>query len=308
MLLDQYSRALDEGGAEGFNRSIRYWEPAYRDSAIVADAMLGTREHDLSEYVEHTGTFAEALDRNPRQLKALITDFNTTAARLRQRAGQPAQRDRRAAADAARRAARARRAQRRVPAAARLRARADAGRPLVRARDRRVDPVRAPAAPPGLRGGAARPGGRPAPDRPRAGQAQPRQRRAGAREPPAGELLERGPPAVVAGQGGGQAVPGAGPGLPGGAQAAARPRRREPLGRRERPVVPRPDGRRHEPRGDRARHLRHHALSAPRRQPAEADEPPAAQRRRAVRDAGDAGPALEAVRPAEAVAGEHHER
>jgi phospholipid/cholesterol/gamma-HCH transport system substrate-binding protein len=80
ILLDQYSRGLAGGGAEGFNRSIEYWEPAYRDSAIVSDAMLGTQEHDLSGYIEGGGAFAEALDRNPAQLKSLITDFNTTAA------------------------------------------------------------------------------------------------------------------------------------------------------------------------------------------------------------------------------------
>jgi virulence factor Mce-like protein len=78
-LLDQYSRALEQGGARGFNRSIPYWKPAYRDTAIVNDAMLGRAEHDLSGYVEHAGTVMEALDRNSNQLKNLITDFNTTA-------------------------------------------------------------------------------------------------------------------------------------------------------------------------------------------------------------------------------------
>jgi phospholipid/cholesterol/gamma-HCH transport system substrate-binding protein len=78
-LLNQYSRALEQGGAKGFNRSIPYWEPAYRDTAIVNDAMLGRAEHDLSGYVEHAGTVMEALDRNSNQLKNLITDFNTTA-------------------------------------------------------------------------------------------------------------------------------------------------------------------------------------------------------------------------------------
>jgi virulence factor Mce-like protein len=78
-LLDEYSRSLADGGAKGFNESIPYWEPAYRDTAIVNDAMLGRAEHDLSGYVEHAGTVAAALDRNRNQLKNLITDFNTTA-------------------------------------------------------------------------------------------------------------------------------------------------------------------------------------------------------------------------------------
>jgi phospholipid/cholesterol/gamma-HCH transport system substrate-binding protein len=79
-LLDEYSRALAGGGAKGFNESIPYWESAYRDTAIVNDAMLGRAEHDLSGYVEHAGTVMEALDRNANQLKNLITDFHTTAA------------------------------------------------------------------------------------------------------------------------------------------------------------------------------------------------------------------------------------
>jgi phospholipid/cholesterol/gamma-HCH transport system substrate-binding protein len=79
-LLDQYSRALAGGGAEGFNRSIPHWEPAYRGTAIVNEAMLGRAEHDLSGYVEGAGATAAALDRNATQLKSLITDFNTTAA------------------------------------------------------------------------------------------------------------------------------------------------------------------------------------------------------------------------------------
>ena len=78
-LLAEYSSALEGKGARGFNRSIEYWKPAYRDSALVADATLGILEHDLSKYVEHAGTVAAALDRNPEQLKSLITDFYATA-------------------------------------------------------------------------------------------------------------------------------------------------------------------------------------------------------------------------------------
>ena len=78
-LLDEYGNALDKGGAEAFNRSIPYWKPAYRDTAIVNDAMLGRAEHDLSNYVKNAGATAAALDRHPAQLKSLITDFNVTA-------------------------------------------------------------------------------------------------------------------------------------------------------------------------------------------------------------------------------------
>ena len=78
-LLREYGTALGEDGARGFNRSIRWWKPAYRDSAIVSEAMLGESGHDLSGYVKHAGAGAAALDRDRRALKDLVTDFSVTA-------------------------------------------------------------------------------------------------------------------------------------------------------------------------------------------------------------------------------------
>jgi virulence factor Mce-like protein len=80
ILLDQYGKALAGEGAKGFNASIPYWQPAYRDGSIVSDATRGESGHDLSGYVKHAGKTAAALDRNREQLKSLVTDFNTTAA------------------------------------------------------------------------------------------------------------------------------------------------------------------------------------------------------------------------------------
>jgi hypothetical protein len=78
-LLDEYSSALKGEGADGYRRSIPYWEPAYRSSAIVQDATLGVLQHDLSEYIDTSGRVARGLDRSPEALKALIADFNTAA-------------------------------------------------------------------------------------------------------------------------------------------------------------------------------------------------------------------------------------
>jgi virulence factor Mce-like protein len=79
VLLREFSTAVDGRGANGFNRSIPYWKEAYRDSALVSDAMHGQAEHDLSGYIKSAGAVAAALDRSPEALKSLITDFNTTA-------------------------------------------------------------------------------------------------------------------------------------------------------------------------------------------------------------------------------------
>jgi virulence factor Mce-like protein len=78
-LLREYASALDGAGAKGFNRSIRWWKPAYKNSAIVSAAMLGTEEHDLSGYIKNAGATAAALDRNGETLKSLVTDFRVTA-------------------------------------------------------------------------------------------------------------------------------------------------------------------------------------------------------------------------------------
>jgi virulence factor Mce-like protein len=75
----EYGSALENEGARGFNRSIKYWEPAYRYSAIVQDATLGLDPHDLSGYIESAGRVARGLDRSPDALRSLITDFNTAA-------------------------------------------------------------------------------------------------------------------------------------------------------------------------------------------------------------------------------------
>ena len=40
-LLQEYRRSLEGSGARGFNGSLRYWEPAYRDASIANDASLG---------------------------------------------------------------------------------------------------------------------------------------------------------------------------------------------------------------------------------------------------------------------------
>jgi len=79
-LLRELSSGLSGEGARGYNRSIPYWEPAYRDSSVVADALRGTEQHDLSRLIDRAGATAQAIDRNREQLKSLVTDFDTTAA------------------------------------------------------------------------------------------------------------------------------------------------------------------------------------------------------------------------------------
>ena len=81
-LLSELNQAYSGGGAQAINRTTRYWEPAYKNSAIVNDATLGVLEHDLSGYLRGAGRVAEGLDRNEVQLKSLITDLRRTGAAL----------------------------------------------------------------------------------------------------------------------------------------------------------------------------------------------------------------------------------
>jgi phospholipid/cholesterol/gamma-HCH transport system substrate-binding protein len=80
VLLHELNTAWSNGGAQALNRTIPLWEPAYKNSAIVNDATLGLREHDLSGYLRGAGRVAEGLDRNAGQLQSLIGDLRTTAA------------------------------------------------------------------------------------------------------------------------------------------------------------------------------------------------------------------------------------
>ncbi len=82
LTLSEFASAFDSGLDESFNRSLRDQAPAFRFTAIVADALLGRRPHDLSDSIRDFGTTAAALDRSPPRLRSLLANFNTTAGAL----------------------------------------------------------------------------------------------------------------------------------------------------------------------------------------------------------------------------------
>ena len=87
-LLAELRKGLDDGGAEAINRTIPNWEGAYKGSAIVNEATLGLREHDLSGYLAGAAKVSEGLDRNASQLQSLITDLRITAGAFAERDGE----------------------------------------------------------------------------------------------------------------------------------------------------------------------------------------------------------------------------
>jgi len=80
IIFDELSTALEGAGAAGFNEAIRYWERAYRDSAQVSQAYLGTENHDLSRLLKGQGKVFGALSRNENALKGFVTNLNRTMA------------------------------------------------------------------------------------------------------------------------------------------------------------------------------------------------------------------------------------
>ena len=83
VFLREYSSALEDGGAEGFNASIQYWEPAYRNTAIANQASLGQDpDKDLQRILENQAKLSRALVRDEASLQDLITNFNTFAGSL----------------------------------------------------------------------------------------------------------------------------------------------------------------------------------------------------------------------------------
>jgi phospholipid/cholesterol/gamma-HCH transport system substrate-binding protein len=81
-VLQEYGQAVSGEGGRGFNRSIQYWKPAFKSSAMVNDATRGMLEHDLSNYLRGARRVAAGLDRDPERLKSLITDFAAVAGAL----------------------------------------------------------------------------------------------------------------------------------------------------------------------------------------------------------------------------------
>ena len=72
--------ARGQSAAESLNDAIVYGERAFKGTAIVTDAFLGTQDHDLSRLIDGLSRTAEGLGRNEGQLKDLLTNFNATVA------------------------------------------------------------------------------------------------------------------------------------------------------------------------------------------------------------------------------------
>jgi virulence factor Mce-like protein len=83
VFLQEYSKSLEGGGAEAFNRSIRYWEPAYKFSSLANEASLGQQpDKDIQRLLAGQAKLSRGLVRDEASLKDLIDNFNTFAGSL----------------------------------------------------------------------------------------------------------------------------------------------------------------------------------------------------------------------------------
>jgi len=75
-------------GAQSLNKAFETAVPALKGSAIGAESLRGTEEHDLSKMVKGIAGISRGLARNENQLSELLTDFNTSMAAFASRAPQ----------------------------------------------------------------------------------------------------------------------------------------------------------------------------------------------------------------------------
>lgn len=77
--LKEFSKGLEGKGSRGFNMAVKYWEEAYRNTAMSTRATLGQQPGDLGRVLRGQGKVFGALARDEESLKLLITSLNRLA-------------------------------------------------------------------------------------------------------------------------------------------------------------------------------------------------------------------------------------
>ena len=77
--LKEYAKGVEGKGARGFNMAVKYWEEAYRNTAMSTRATLGTKPGDLGRVLKGQGEVFGALARDEESLKLLVTSLNRLA-------------------------------------------------------------------------------------------------------------------------------------------------------------------------------------------------------------------------------------
>lgn len=83
--VDALATSVKGGGAQTFDKTLRYWAPTFRNGALTAEAARGLREDDLSGFIRHGGTVAAAIASDRVALANLVTGLNRSTRALAQR-------------------------------------------------------------------------------------------------------------------------------------------------------------------------------------------------------------------------------
>jgi phospholipid/cholesterol/gamma-HCH transport system substrate-binding protein len=76
----EYAKGVEGKGSRGFNMAVKYWEEAYRNTAMSTRATLGQQPGDLQRVLKGQGKAFGALSRDPEALKLLVSSLNRLAA------------------------------------------------------------------------------------------------------------------------------------------------------------------------------------------------------------------------------------
>ena len=79
-LFKELSKGFEGKGSRGFNMAVKYWEEAYRNTAMSTRATLGQEAGDLQRVLKGQGKVFGALSRDQESLKLLVTSLNRLAA------------------------------------------------------------------------------------------------------------------------------------------------------------------------------------------------------------------------------------
>jgi phospholipid/cholesterol/gamma-HCH transport system substrate-binding protein len=80
IFLSEFGDALDKyGGGKGLQESFRTSPAAFRYTAEVNEALLGTQPGDLAGFISNFDTVVRALNRNQTDLQGLISNLNTVS-------------------------------------------------------------------------------------------------------------------------------------------------------------------------------------------------------------------------------------
>lgn len=84
-VLKELAGAFDQGGARAINRGFPFWRGAFANTAITAEALRGTRTHDLSGFVRGQAAVSQALAERDGELADLVTNLARTTRALASR-------------------------------------------------------------------------------------------------------------------------------------------------------------------------------------------------------------------------------